>query len=362
MEGVFIYFCGMKDFLIVGLGLSGASLAFRLEEAGRDFLVFDDSSQKASRVAGGFMNPVILKRFTLAWKADEQLREALSFYREMEEDLKKTFLIPLEIYRRFHSAEEQNDWFAAADKPALEPFLDTKLVSRVNSYISGEHGFGRVVGAYRLDPKQLLETYTAHLQKEKRLIRERFVYEDLTFTDDAIEYRGTPFKKVIFCEGFGLLKNPFFNYLPLKGNKGEYIIIKSPNLKLEVVVKASVFIFPVGDDHYAVGATYNNSDSSPGPTENAREELVAKLKNILTTDFEVVDQMSGIRPTTVDRRPLAGMHPEHKRLYSCNGFGSRGILMAPWLSKELLEFIEDDKPLAPEVDLRRFTSKWYPKK
>lgn len=349
------------DYIIVGAGLSGTCLAYRLEKAGKSFLVFDDESQEASKVAGGFMNPVILKRFTLAWKADEQLHTAYGFYREMEEALKKTFLGPLEVYRRFSSIEEQNNWFAAADKPRLAPYLDTKLVPQVNRHIPGKYSFGRVLGTSRIDPRNLLESYSEHLLRKGWLRKETFEHEELLITASGVQYKDTGAKNVIFCEGFGLRQNPFFNYLPLRGNKGEYIIIKAPGLDLEVGVKSSIFIFPAGEDLYAVGATYSNTDKTPEPTASAREELVEKLKDLIKVDFEVVDQVAGLRPSTIDRRPMVGRHPEHVNIYTCNGFGSRGILIAPGISKELLDFIENEKPLDPETDISRFTKKWFKK-
>lgn len=350
----------MKDFIIVGLGLSGASLSYSLEKRGSSFVVFDNESQEASKVAGGFMNPVILKRFTLAWKAGEQMDIAVDFYAEMEGLLNEKLLSPLEIYRRFFSVEEQNNWFSASDKPGLAPYLDTQLVSGVNPHIPGEHSFGKVLGAKRLDPRKLLESYEKHLFEKGILRREGFDHKDLKILPEGVEYQGIKAKNVIFCEGFGLLKNPFFNYLPLRGNKGEYIIIKAPGLDLEVGVKSSVFIFPIEGDVYAVGATYNNQDKSPEPTTAAREELVSKLKKLITVEFKVIDQVAGLRPTTIDRRPVVGRHPKYENLYCSNGFGSRGILLAPMVSKQLLKLIDHNKELDPELDLRRFTSKWFP--
>ena len=352
----------MKDYLIVGLGLSGTSLAFRLEKEGKSFLVFDDESQEASKVAGGFMNPVILKRFTLAWKADLQLEKAYNFYGQMEELLKRSFLEPLEIYRRFSSVEEQNNWFTAADKPSLAPFLDTKLISQVNDHVPANYSFGKVLKTSRIDPRALLETYEEHLSSEGLLKKEKFEHEALNVFEDHVEYKGISAKNVIFCEGFGLLNNPFFSYLPLRGNKGEYILIKAPGLDLQVGVKSSIFIFPAGEgDIYAVGATYSNHDKTPEPTAAAREELVTKLKDLIDVDFEVIDQVAGLRPSTIDRRPMAGRHPEHHNLYCCNGFGSRGILIAPMISEELIDFIEKEEALPSEVDIARFTKKWFPK-
>lgn len=351
----------MKDYLIVGAGLSGTCLAYRLEKAGKSFIMYDDGNQKASKVAGGLMNPVVLKRFTMAWNAADQLEKAVSLYREMEKDLGSSFLSPLEVYRRFSSIEEQNNWFEAADHPRLAPFLDTELKASVNKNLTSRFSFGRVKGTYRLDVKTLLEKYSDHLEEKGILKKENFDSAHLQITSEGILYKNMPAKNVIFCEGFGVHNNAFFNYLPVRGNKGEYITVKAPGLDLQEAVKSSIFILPEGNDLYTVGATYNNHDKSPEPSAAAREELLNKLRDLVKVKFEVVDQVAGIRPATIDRRPLAGRHPEFQNLYTCNGFGSRGILIAPSISEELLNFIETGKELDPEVDISRFTRKYYKK-
>ena len=113
----------MLDYIVVGLGLSGVSVCERLEENDLSYRVYDSGIQKASVVAAGLINPVILKRFTLAWKADEQLAIAIPFYKNIEEKLRVKLFYPRNIHRRFNSAEEQNNWFSAADKPGLSDFL-----------------------------------------------------------------------------------------------------------------------------------------------------------------------------------------------------------------------------------------------
>lgn len=65
--------------------------------------------------------------------------------------------------------------------------------------------------------------------------------------------------------------------------------------------------------------------------------------------------MAGIRPTVVDRRPLVGGHPEHQNMYVLNGFGSRGVLIGPYASKQLFDYIENQTDLDPEMDIQRFT-------
>ncbi|WP_424493154.1 NAD(P)/FAD-dependent oxidoreductase [Salinimicrobium sp. GXAS 041] len=351
----------MLDYIIVGFGLGGASTAFRLEEMNRKFVIFEDSSVNSSKVAGGVMNPVILKRFTLAWNADEQLKESKQFYRKLEFHLKTNFLSSIELYRKFFSVEEQNDWFNAADKPGLAPFLDTNLRNHVADALPADYSFGKVVGTARVDTRKMLDSYAEYLESNGQLRKSRFAYNDLEVFEDYIQYRGIRAKNVIFAEGFGVLKNPFFNYLPIPGNKGEYIIIEAPGLDLDVTVKASIFISPLGNNCYKIGATYNNKDKTVGTTAEARQELVSKLEKLITVPFRVVDQVVGIRPSTIDRRPVVGRHPEHQNMYCCNGFGSRGVLTAPAASAELLALIEEGKEISVEMDLARFTRKHYPK-
>lgn len=344
----------MLDYIIVGFGLGGACTSFMLEKESKSFMVLEDGSQTTSKVAGGVMNPVILKRFTLAWNADEQLRSAKTFYNALEEHLGLEFMHPVEIYRRFSSVEEQNNWFSAADKPGLASFIDTNLKPSLSKSLPGEHSFGRVRKTARVDTRKLLDSYTDYLQKKRKLTKERFQYENLKLTEDGVEYQGIKARQVIFCEGFSLLRNPYFKNLPMQGNKGEYIIIKSPELQLDVVVKSSVFVSPLGNDLYAVGATYNNQDKTPLPTPEARKELQEKLEKLITVPYEVVDQVAGLRPSTGDRRPFVGQHPLYNQLYVCNGFGSRGVLIAPAASRELLEFIEKGKAISEEMDIIRF--------
>lgn len=345
----------MLDYIIVGAGLSGIAVADELINRGRNIRVFENQSQSSSTVAGGVFNPVILKRFTLAWKADEQLKVAIPFYRSLEEKLNVSLIDEMPVYRKFFSVEEQNDWFSAMDKSSLSAFLSPDLLEQLNPCIPSEFSFGKVNSTGIIQTQKLLEKYRQYLVDLNIFISESFKYDQLQLKKDMFNYKGFQAKRIIFCEGFGIKKNPFFNFLPLNGNKGEYIIIKSEDLQLDVAVKSSVFILPLGNDLYKVGATYNNSDKTPEPTEEAKEYLVSKLKKMITCDFEVVDQIAGIRPATSDRKPLVGEHPDYSGMYVCNGLGSRGVLISPTVAKNLIAYIENKKQLPAEIDIRRFS-------
>ena len=344
----------MLDYIIVGAGLSGISIAEELINRGKSVMVYENDSQNSSTVAGGIFNPVILKRFTQAWNAGEQLQIALPFYRSLESKLGVKLIEDLPIYRKFNSIEEQNNWFSAMDKPLVEPFLDSSLTPSVNKNIPSNYSFGRVKRTGRIDTSLLIKKYRQYLKDRGSLISSEFDHAKLIIEEEGVLYEDIKAEKILFCEGFGMVGNPYFNFLPLHGNKGEYLIIKSKELKLDVAVKSSVFILPLGDDLYKIGATYDHSDTSPNPTTKARETLESQVRKMLICDFEIIDQVAGIRPATNDRKPVVGRHPVHSRLFCCNGYGSRGVLIAPTVAKEFAAFLEEGNPLDPEIDLKRY--------
>ena len=347
----------MIEYLIVGSGIAGLCFAEVALQNSKSFLVFDDNSQNSSRVAACIYNPVILKRFSQVWKANEQITLLNEFYPQMERRLGVQLDHKIPVIRKLFSVEEQNNWFTASDKPNLGTFLAPKLLFTNYSGLDASFGFGEVLETGYVNTKVLVESYHKYLIKEQLLIRETFDYTAIGFHEDCIEYKGIKAKHIIFAEGFGLLSNPYFNYLPLDGTKGELLIIKSPNLSLDSILNSSMFIMPLGNDLFKVGATYNWDDKTSTPTEEGKKELVARIKEIINCDFEIIEHFAGVRPTVNDRRPLVGTHHIHKRLHVLNGLGTRGVMLGPFLAKQLLENIEFGKELDKEIDIIRFSKK-----
>jgi len=114
---------------------------------------------------------------------------------------------------------------------------------------------------------------------------------------------------------------------------------------------------PIGDNHYKVGATFNHVDKTSIPSIEGREELVAKLKKVLAVPYTIVDQAAGIRPAVKDRRPMVGIHPQFNNLAILNGLGTRGVMIAPTVAKQLFNHLENNGLLDPETDIKRFEKK-----
>ena len=346
----------MLDYIVVGLGLSGTAFCETLRQHNKSFVVFDNNSQTSSRVAGGLSNPVILKRFTLAWNSPVLIPIANAFYKDVGEVLQQELISDLPVYRRFASIEEQNMWFEAADKKGLKDYLSSQLVRNSNVSLKAPFDFGNVMHAKRLDTVLYLNSYIEFLHSTNNLVSESFSHEQLQHKNTHVVYKGFEAKRVVFAEGFGLKQNPFFNYLPMQGSKGEYLIIKSASLKEENAIKSSLFVIPMGATFYKVGANYDRDTSHSLPTEKAKNELLRKLDDLLDCSYEVVGHEAGIRPTVKDRKPLVGQHPIHENLFVLNGYGSHGVMIAPWAAQQLFGYIEKSKTLSSEINCNRYVS------
>jgi len=343
----------------VGNGLAGIAFCEQLSKNGHSFRVIADGSQKSSWVAAGLYNPIQLKRMTMAWRAAEQLNTALPFYRHLETKLGVTLDYKTPILRKFASIEEQNLWFEALDKPGFSDFLSPELVQNNNGGIDAPLGFGKVLKAGRIATSVLVDTYRKFLLANDLLWETSFDFSSLQLSENNISYKNMRFGHIVFAEGFGLKQNPLFPHLPLNGSKGELLTIKAPGLGEQSIIKSAIFLIPLQDDHYRVGATYQWHDTTNTPTEAAKSTLQAKLATFLKSDFEIVDHVAAIRPTVADRRPLVGRHPEHKNVFVHNGFGSRGVMIAPYASKQLYDYIKHDAMLDADMDIARFEKRYY---
>lgn len=344
----------MLDYIIVGSGLAGIAFAETLMQNNKSFVVFENHSQNSSRIAGGLYNPVILKRFSQVWNANEQLDLAEVFYKRIEAKLNTQVDFKIPIYRKFFSVEEQNNWFAASDKSNLAPFLSTEIVFKKYSAIDSPFGYGEVLHTGYIDTEVLLNQYHAYLNSFNLFRKEAFEYKDLEVLEEYIQYQNLKAKHIVFAEGFGMHANPFFNHLPLDGTKGELFIIKAPDLDLDVIVNTSVFILPLGNNLFKVGATYNWEDKTDLPTAEGKQELIDRIKEILTCNFEIIDHFAGVRPTVKDRRPLLGSHHVYKNIHILNGLGTRGVMLAPAMALDLYDYIENGKPLDKTTDIKRY--------
>ena len=340
--------------IIVGYGLAGFSLAVQLMQREEDFCIIDQPRWSASRSAAGLCNPTVLKRYTLAWKGTEFFSYAKAFYKKIATILDRPHVYePSTVARIFSHEKETIAWEHASCHPALEPYLSSDTQQELSSVVDTKHGYGFVESIFRVDISQLLDAFKAQL-KPGQFIEESFQFEDLTLQEKKLQYKHLKAHYIVFCEGYQMHQNPYFKDLPLVGNKGEMLLIKAPQLKLDTILKSSLFVVPLELDYFWVGATYNWKDKTLKTTQEGKQWLEEQLNKLLKVPYEIVSQTARIRPTVIDRKPLLGKHPTHPNLIVYNGLGTRGTLMAPLLSQWLYQYLFEQVPLSEKVDINRF--------
>jgi len=344
----------MKDVIIVGGGISGATLAWQWHLEGKSVHWIGDGKASSSHVAAGVFNPVVLKRFSPVWKSEEQLNHLFPFYAQVENYLDSILIHLVPIWRRFHDDNERTTWIRKSGREDLKNLMQMQPVDDSIHGIEAANGFGLVRHTGWLDTLAYINQSINYFQNREEFETGSFDYDRLKITSDKITYDSIEAKNILFAEGVHIHQNPWFNDLPMQGNKGEVLIIKCPGLELKQIVKSSVFLMPYQGDLFWVGATYDRDFESEAPSAQAKIFLRDKLETFLTLPYEIIAHKSGIRPTTMDRRPFIGCHPYEKNVYVFNGMGSRASLVAPWAARYLFNAMYKGEPLPEEMDIARF--------
>lgn len=349
------------DFIVVGHGLAGAILAHTLRGSGQKVLVIDEPRpSSASNVAAGLLNPLAGKRFAKSWLADEFVPAADAFYDELEAHFGQEIFIHKPIYKIFSSVEEQNTWMAKSAGPQWEGYiLQTHTQSISQSSIQDPFGGIMIGKGGYLQVSEMLQLLTNELLEKNLLLPERFQMEELQLTNEGVTYKTIAAKHLIFCEGYQVVHNPYFKWLPIQPTKGEVLEVQTENFEAECIYNKAVYVVPVGSGKYKIGATYDWRNPDEEPTPQGQQELAERFSQITSQPFEVTNHWAGIRPAVRDRRPLAGVHPEHKQLSVFNGMGSKGVLMAPYLAQQFAATLTGQGELLPEVHISRYFSLYY---
>jgi len=342
------------NYLIVGQGLAGSTLAYYLQQQRATIMVFDQPSEnKSSAVAAGLFNPITGKGMATTWRAAPFFEYLFAFYAAAEADLGGRFFFPSAIYRPFISAQEQQEWLNKNEREDVGAFIEA--IYR-QPYL--QHEVKNPFGGILLKRCGYLEVNAWMKALRQRLINigsyrgETFHHDQLKVVSEGVQYQDFVAQSVIFCEGTAVRQNPYFNWLPVKPLKGETLGVRLPQ-QPTCIYNRGVYVVPQGNSYFVVGATYQHA-AEPGATQAGLAELSGKLRALLQMPFEIADQRWGVRPTSPDRRPMLGCHPVHKNLFVFNGLGTKGVSLAPWLAKNLADHLQYGRPIEPEVRLERF--------
>lgn len=314
-----------NPFIIVGQGLAGTILAHHFLEAGILFEIWDspETHFNSSKAAGGIFNPVTGRKLEQTWLADELFTYLFDFYPRLEKRLDARFFFPMPLFRPFANDE-------------MKAWLLERKDQIHHDYLQWEEEGVWVKKAGWVDVVELLRVSKAYFEKLG-------ILKIGVFTGS----------NAIFCEGFHGQNNPIWSSLPFLPAKGELMEIRSNEPSESYILNKNGFILPLGNHEFKIGATYSWKEFTNETTVESRQELQAKLKSMGVNQFELIDQKTGVRPATQDRRPFVGFRPD---LIAgiFNGFGSKGVSLSPFFAKQWTEEIKGKLVVHPEASIRRF--------
>lgn len=338
------------DYIIVGGGLAGCTLAYKLSLLNKKIILFSQEEQgQASKVASGIANPMVLKTLNKVWKADELMSISAKYYQKTEAELAEKFIRKIDIMRLFSSHYAFNEWIAKTSYLHIKNVVKTEL----DKDIINDYGYGILTDCYWLDTKKYIYVLEKKFNNYGILRNEKPDYMHIKINADGIQYKEIHAAKIIFCEGAFAVNNPYFPQKALKPVKGEELTIRYAG-NLNYAIKKNLMLLPLNSQQAKIGSNYEWNYTNPLPNNNTATTFTNELKKMLRINtVEIINHEAGIRPASNDRKPLVGQHPEFKNIYFLNGLGTRGVMLAPYLSESLINFCEKNIPLDKEADIKR---------
>lgn len=344
------------DYIIVGSGLAGISLAHALLKRNKRIIIFNSTDLHSStQVAAGLYNPITGRVMKKTWRADILFPVLHSYYIHLEKLTGSKFLIDKNIYRPFFSLEEQNEWMGKSAQPEYASYLHKIHTDSFHENINNPFGGIELSQSGYLDTTLFYEAMRLYFRSRELLSDDAFDPSAIDFSGSHVAYGNIHASKVIFCEGTYLASNPYFRWLPFSPVKGEILTVEAP-LNIDVIVNRGVFCVPLGDNTYRVGSNYEHNDLTWESTEQGKIQIEEKLGNLIGVPFKTIHQKAGVRPSTKDRKPYVGIHPSKETIGVFNGLGTKGVSLAPYFGEHFAAFLEGEIELDDEVNINRYFS------
>lgn len=347
------------DTIIVGAGLAGAAAALYLSPQ-EEVLVLEAHrpAAGASGAAAGLVNPLMGRKAKAVWRIDD----ALDAFHETLDCAGATALFQKTgVLRPTVEAKQVSFFRDTADAhPHHVTWLSADAVQERFPDVTthGEALMVRTGGAIRvpafvhamLDAAQRrgAEVRTgAHVTTWRETTEA--AHATVEREDEALQLSA---RRVLLALGYGYRHHDELSALNLHGVKGQTVTVQRPeHLETLIPMSGRGYIVPDGDT-LILGSSYEHDfdDLRPSPeqTEYIREKTARMVPGL--DDADVLTATAGVRvmvPRT--NLPLLGPLPGRERLWVFTGLGSKGLLTAPLLARDLPAFFANPNTIPPDV-------------
>jgi glycine/D-amino acid oxidase-like deaminating enzyme len=342
------------DYLIIGQGLAGSLLAWELSQRQKKVIIIDNGKENASQLAAGLINPVTGMRFVKSTDVERLLPTATNYYDQLSQYFKQIFYIEKPMLRILRNNKEVLACQKRLQQTEYSPYLSKAISTRPS--FNAPLGLLQQKQTGYLLTKKLLTALKKYFISINAYHIDKINLNEIALSPN-IQWKGIRPKQIIFCEGHHASNNPWFSWLPFQPVKGEIITATATEKIPQYILNYGHWFIPLDDYQFRTGATFDRDSLDTEITIDAKETLLAKLKQVypeLTLE-RINNQQAGIRPTTLDKQPFIGHHPIHPELVIFNGFGAKGSLQIPWYSQRLADSLLNNSPIPQACNILRYT-------
>ena len=375
------------DYVIIGAGIAGCSLAYFLSKYSKSVLLIDKNENVAfgaSGAAGAFLSPLLGKPNKFKDLVTKALIFSTNFYKNNFPELITncgTCRIP--------KNQEDEEKFQT-----YIPYMDFEYKKYEKGYF---FEIGSVVKSYEIC-KNLSQNVEKLFNYEVEKIEK---IEDLWFINNEIRT-----KKLFLTTGadISLIEEKYFDLRAVWGQK----IDISTSTNIEINYHKECSLAKLNDNITSIGATHhrfeknqikgsydlklkninnlNHDDYTKTIMQNDIDELLKKANDIKKLEnVEIIDIKIGARSSSIDYFPMVGKLIDSKKsfekyphlkngfqiknenlemienLYVLNGVGGRGFVLSLYLANLLVENIFNNQELEEEITNYRLFKRWAKK-
>ena len=381
------------DYVIIGAGIAGCSLAYFLKKYSKSILLIDRNSNVAfgaSGAAGAFLSPLLGKPNDFKDLIAKSLIFSTNFYKNLSEDLISNCGVC-----RIPKNGEDRDKFES-----YKPYMDFK-------YTQMDDGYFFEIGS-QVIPSLICEKLTKDIEKKLSYNVEKLEQnQDSTWiiNDELCA------KNIILTTGADIkhIKEEYFDIRGVWGQKIDVSTTTQTHINYHKECSVSKASKIEGSDLYkvSIGATHHKFNCDKNicnyciETANINDcskcynnsivnsdsvKLIALANDIIKLEnVEVIDVKIGARASSNDYFPMIGKLVDSKKsiekfphllngthiknsmletvnnLYVINGVGGRGFVLSPYLANELVEHIINDKQIEDNLSNHRLFKRWAKK-
>lgn len=302
----------------------------------------------ASQVAAGIINPVTGHRLNITDGFAEFNQVAREHYRNLERRLGLSLYSPLTQFRLLKN-QGQFDYYQKRVSQTEYHSIFGLLNQEPDFFTVPAYGAIEIQQSALVNASGLIAAAKDYLVSMDAYRADKFIYDDLQISDRCVQYRNIKAKRIVFCEGYQAINNPWLKELPFKLAKGEIINVELSNPQTNFLNWGSWLVPNHSGTDARLGATYEWHNMSLLSDAAQRQSLIDSFQKHIPTAVNFGVSQVGIRPTTRDRKPFIGALNNLDHAYCFNGFGSKGCLTIPQYTKQFVDFLLEGKPLNMEL-------------